>query len=106
MQIFSRRDIVLGAAAMAVGTAPPFKPIAAERHTNPLKIPKLIDGATGARRIYELDIAAGISTFLQDLSTPTLGINAAYLAPTIRAHAGDSVTMRVKNNMIEPTALH
>jgi FtsP/CotA-like multicopper oxidase with cupredoxin domain len=91
---------------MAVGTALPFSPIAAERHTNPLKIPKLIDGVPGARRRCELDVAGGISNFLPDLPTPTLGINGAYLGPTIRARAGDRVTMRVKNNMAEPTALH
>jgi blue copper oxidase len=91
---------------MAVGSALPFNPIAAERHTNPLKIPKLIDEGTAARRTYELDVAAGISNFLPDLPTPTLGINGAYLGPTIRARAGDRVTVRVKNNMAEPTALH
>ena len=104
MRICSRREIVLGGVATAV--ALPFSPVAAERHTNPLKIPKLIDGVTGARKTFELDVAAGISNFLPDLATPTLGINSAYLGPTIRARAGDRVTMRVKNNMAEPTALH
>ena len=91
---------------MALGTILPFSRIAAQRQTNPLKIPKLLKGAAGARKIYELHVAAGISTFLPDLSTPTLGINDAYLGPTIRARAGDRVTLRVKNNMAEPTALH
>jgi FtsP/CotA-like multicopper oxidase with cupredoxin domain len=72
---------------MAVGSALPFSPIAAERHTNPLKIPKLIDEGTAART-FELDVAAGISNFLPDLPTPTLGINGAYLGPTIRVRAG------------------
>jgi blue copper oxidase len=91
---------------MAVGTTLPFGRIAAQRPTNPLKIPKLLEGGAGARRIYDLDIAVGISTFLPNLSTPTLGINGAYLGPTIRARAGERVTLRVKNNMAEPTALH
>jgi blue copper oxidase len=91
---------------MAVGTALPLSLIAAGRQTNPLKIPKLLEGAAGAGRIYELHVAAGISTFLPDLSTPTLGINGAYLGPTIRARAGDRITLRVKNNMAEPTAIH
>jgi hypothetical protein len=52
MQICSRREIILGAAA-----ALPFSPIAAERHTNPLKIPKLIDGVPGAPRRCELDVS-------------------------------------------------
>ena len=53
MRICSRREIVLGGVATAV--ALPFSPVAAERHTNPLKIPKLIDGVTGARKTFELD---------------------------------------------------
>jgi blue copper oxidase len=106
MQMCSRRDVVLGAAAMAAGAAVPFSSIAAERQTNALKIPKLIEGTSGPNRIYELDVAAGVSAFLSNLSTPTFGINGAYLGPTIRARVGDRVTMRVKNSMAEPTALH
>lgn len=102
----SRRDFVLGATATALGAAFPVCVRAAANKTNPLKLPKLIEGTTGADTIYELSIAAGNSTFLPGLSTPTLGINGAYLGPTIRARAGDRVTMRVKNNLTEPTALH
>jgi len=106
MPICSRRNIIFGAAAMAIGTTLPLSRTAAQRQTNPLKIPKLLEGAAGGRRIYDLDIAAGISTFLPNVSTPTLGTNGAYLGPTIRARAGDRVTLRVKNNMAEPTAIH
>src|SRR6516225_10041951 len=95
MPICSRRNIIFGAAAMAIGTTLPLSRIAAQHQTNPLKIPKLLEGGADARRIYDLDIAAGISTFLPNLSTPTLGINGAYLGPTIRARAGDRVTLRV-----------
>ena len=102
----SRRDFVLGAIATVLGTALPVRVRAAAYKTNPLKLPELIEGTIGADKIYELGIAAGNSTFLPGLSTPTLGINGAYLGPTIRARAGDRVTMRVKNNLTEPTALH
>jgi hypothetical protein len=51
MPICSRRNIVLGAAAMAIGTTLPFSRIAAQRQTNPLKIPKLLEGGAGAHRI-------------------------------------------------------
>jgi hypothetical protein len=51
------------------------------RFANPLKIPALLEGAPGAEgKIYDLSVAAGKSEFLPGISTPTLGINGAYLA--------------------------
>ena len=102
----SRRDFVRGAAAAAFGAALPVRAGAAGSKTNPLKIPALMEGTGGTDKIYELGIAAGNSTFLQGVTTPTFGINGAYLGPTIRARAGDRVTMRVRNNLTEPTTLH
>lgn len=102
----SRRDFVLGATGTALGAALPFRAAAVVSLTNPLKIPPLIEGTGGANKIYELAVAAGNSTFLPGLTTPTFGINGAYLGPTIRARSGDRVTMRVKNNLMEPTTLH
>ena len=40
------------------------------------------------------------------VSTPTLGINGAYLGPTIKCRTGDRFTFRVKNNLTEPSTLH
>ncbi len=91
---------------MALNAALPLCVRATANKRNPLEIPKLIEGTTGIERIYELGIAAGNSRFLPGLSTPTIGINGAYLGPTIRARAGDRVTMRVKNTLSEPTTLH
>ena len=91
---------------MALNAALPLCARAAATKRNALKIPKLIEGSTGIEKIYELGIAAGNSRFLPGLSTPTIGINGAYLGPTIRARAGDRVTMRVKNNLTEATTLH
>ena len=91
---------------MALNAALPLCARAAATRRNALKIPKLIEGTTGNGKIYELGIEAGNTRFLPGLSTPTIGINGAYLGPTIRASAGDRVTMRVKNNLTEPTTLH
>ena len=49
---------------------------------------------------------AGKSEFLSGVSTPTLGINGAYLGPTIRCRSGERVTLRVKNSLNETTTLH
>lgn len=91
---------------MALNAALPICAKAATTQRNALKIPKLIEGTTAIEKIYELSIAAGNSTFLQGLSTPTIGVNGAYLGPTIRARAGDRVIMRVKNSLNEATTLH
>ena len=107
--VFSRRSLLLGASATALGglALPRGRVTAAERFVNPLKILPLIEGTPGpAGKLFELNVTAGNSSFLPGLSTPTIGINGAYLGPTIRCRVGDRVTLRVKNNLTEPTALH
>jgi FtsP/CotA-like multicopper oxidase with cupredoxin domain len=103
--MLSRRDFVLGASATALGAALPLRAGAAAK-TNALKIPKLIDGTDGAKKVCDLTLMAGTSTFRPGLATPTFGINGPYLGPTIRARAGGRVAMRVKNALSEPTTLH
>jgi FtsP/CotA-like multicopper oxidase with cupredoxin domain len=104
--MLSRRDFVLGASEVALSVALPLCARAAADPMNTLKIPKLIESTAGIDKVYELRAAAGNSSFLPDLLTPTFGINGVYLGPTIRAGAGDRVTLRVKNNLTEPTTLH
>src|SRR5512139_995041 len=107
--LFSRRELLLGAATTAVFglNLPRSSAFAAERLANPLKIPALIEGTSAdGGKLFELDIQAGTSKFLPGVSTPTLGINGAYLGPTIKCRAGDRITIRVKNNLTEPTTLH
>jgi FtsP/CotA-like multicopper oxidase with cupredoxin domain len=104
--MLSRRAFVSGASGTVLSAALPFCIRAASSKTNALKIPDLIDSKAGPDRSYELAIAAGTSRFLPDRSTPTFGINGVYLGPTIRARAGDRVTIRVQNNLDEPTTLH
>jgi len=107
--MFSRRRFLVGATAATASILGPSRVSAwaAERLENPLKIPALIEGATGTvGKLFELNVAAGKTEFLSGISTPTFGINGTYLGPTIRCHAGDRVTLRVKNNLTEPTTLH
>ena len=106
---FSRRNLLLGAAAGTVFgiNLPRSSAFAAEQFANPLKIPALIEGKPSKDgKLFELGIQAGTSKFLPGLSIPTLGINGAYLGPTIKCRAGHRVTFRVKNNLTEPTTLH
>jgi len=104
--MISRRNFVLAASGAALAAAVPRRVGAAGTKTNALKIPQLIKGSPAANKVYQLGIADGTSKFLPGLSTPTCGINGAYLGPTVRARAGDRVTMRVKNDLTEPTTLH
>jgi blue copper oxidase len=107
--MISRRDFVSGTTAATAAFFSQSRILASEngRFPNPLKIPALLEGTPGANgKIYELSAAAGKSEFLPGISTPTLGINGAYLGPTIRCRAGDRVTLRVKNTLTEPTTLH
>ena len=106
---FSRRNLLLGAVTTAVFglNLPRSLALATEHFANPLKIPALIEGNPGeGGKLFELGIQAGTSKFLPGVATPTLGINGAYLGPTIKCRAGDRVTFRVKNNLTEPATLH
>lgn len=105
----SRRSFLRGATAAAATFLgqPQIRASETRRFVNPLKIPALLEGAPGAGgKLYELSIAAGKSEFLPGILTPTLGINGAYLGPTIRCRAGDRVTFRVRNDLTEQTTLH
>jgi bilirubin oxidase len=102
----SRRGVVAGVAALGLDAAVPHR-VGALEHINPLKLPKLIEGTVkDASTVFDLAIAEGSSAFLPGHSTPTFGINGAYLGPTVRVSVGDRVIMRVKNNLAEPTTLH
>ena len=108
-QMVSRRDILLGAAAAGAALLTRSRIGAAEasRFANPLKIPPLLEGVTGANgKIFDLNVTSGRSEFLTGISTATVGINGAYLGPTIRCRENDRVTLRIKNNLTEPTTLH
>jgi len=107
--VFSRRELLLGAATTAVSglSLPSRLAFAAGRFANTLKIPTLIEGKPGeGGKLFELGVQAGMSKFLPDVSTPTIGINGAYLGPAIKCSAGDRVSIRTRNNLTEPTTLH
>jgi blue copper oxidase len=75
---------------------------------NQLKIPPLLeprlDGA--GTKIFDLRLEPGNSHFLPGKTTPTWGVNGAYLGPTPRASRGDRVRINVTNRLPEATTLH
>lgn len=57
-------------------------------------------------RTYDLELQKGISEFFDGVKTHTLGINGAYLGPTLRMRTGESVQMNITNRIGEPSTLH
>ena len=105
----SRRAFLQGTAAGAASLCAGPQLLASEagRFANPLKIPALLEGAAGPQgKAFDLTVAGGKSEFLPGVATPTIGFNGPYLGPTIRCRAGDRMTLRVKNDLAEPTTVH
>lgn len=115
----TRRDLVafgalgMGGAAVAATLLPG---LIHERHDagvsfsddhGELTIPPLLEGKRSARGAeYDLELAPGLSRFVDVGSTPTIGINGAYLGPTLVMQAGDTVRMNVTSRLNEPATLH
>jgi blue copper oxidase len=106
----SRRALLrngAAAGALSVFASPRLLASEAKRFMNPVRIPALIEGVAGTNgKAFDLGVGSGSSQFLPGLSTPTIGVNGPYLGPTIRCRAGDRVSLRVTNNLAEPTTLH
>lgn len=74
---------------------------------NLLHIPPLDEGRkVGSERIFDLTLQYGTSRFLDNLTTPTVGVNGAYLGPVLMVKRGDDVRLKVTNRLAEPSTLH
>lgn len=75
---------------------------------NPLRIPPVLEPAIDehGRKRFELTMRQGTSELLPGTSTPTWGVNGAYLGPTLRASRGDKVAIDVTNELPERSTLH
>jgi FtsP/CotA-like multicopper oxidase with cupredoxin domain len=98
-------------AAEALGIGPLrrwiFSPEAFAASSRPLAIPKSMSGEMrNGTRTFDLSLQKGFSRFLDGVKTPTLGINGAYLGPTLRMRAGETVQMNVTNRIGEASTLH
>ncbi|MEL0134680.1 MAG: multicopper oxidase domain-containing protein [Aquiluna sp.] len=68
----------------------------------PLAESQLVEGT----RVFDLSLQTGETEILQGTTTPTWGVNAGYLAPTIRAAEGETVQFNVSNGLPEDTTMH
>ncbi len=80
---------------------------AAEQTLNELQIPPQDLGTLDqSARAFQLSLQQGIKSFHAGLETETLGINGAYLGPTLRFNRGERVSLAVSNRIREASSLH
>jgi FtsP/CotA-like multicopper oxidase with cupredoxin domain len=111
LALVSLAVLVVGAAGSWVGYAYTSADldtrgdIAFER---PLAIPPLAPSTVDAagRRVFDLTLQHGDSDLGADQPTATMGINGAYLGPTLRAERGEQVRVKVSNELGESSTLH
>ncbi|WP_308797801.1 multicopper oxidase family protein [Agromyces silvae] len=74
---------------------------------NPLHIPPLAESVQdGGARVFDLVAQAGRSAIVPSGTAETWGINGPLLGPTLRAHRGEQVRIRFRNDLPVPTTLH
>ncbi len=74
---------------------------------SPLNVPPLAESTMeGSVRTFDLALQAGTKEFVEGNPVETWGINASYLAPTLRAADGEQIKINVANALPEDTTLH
>ncbi len=68
---------------------------------NPMLLPPLVTDTE-----VSLVMDHGEHTFLEGVTTPTMGCNGPVLAPVLEVHKGDVVSWNVTNNVDEMTTMH
>ena len=71
------------------------------RAQNPMAVPPLIEADT-----FQLDVQAHTHEFHPGVVTATMGVGVPYLGPTLLFHKGDTVRLRVNNQLNEVTNMH
>jgi FtsP/CotA-like multicopper oxidase with cupredoxin domain len=73
-----------------------------------LRVPPLLEPPpdSSGRKVFDLTLEQGQTELLPGEPTDTWGVNGAYLGPTLRASRGDTLLMRVRNELPETTTLH
>lgn len=75
---------------------------------NRLRVPPLVEAErdeTGVG-VFDLNVSAGTTEFVDGVPTATYGVNGTYLGPTLRAAVGDRVRVNVTYALDETTTLH
>ena len=80
----------------------------ADRSTRALPIPELLVDENPEEGVsdYYLNVQEGETSFVEGITTPTLGYNGNFLGPVIRMTRGDEVRMHVNNELRAATSVH
>jgi bilirubin oxidase len=101
----SRRHFLQLSAALSAGLVMPQAVWSAARSFNrPLPIPPLLEATPSGD--FRLQVQRGMTSFLDDVETATLGYNGSYLGPTLRMKRADTVAIHVNNELAQSTTVH
>lgn len=109
----NRRAFLKSSLASGIAISSPFSYRLADANpalspfSSPLRLPPLLQGRSEKNtRVFDLTLRQGLSNFLGNVQTATVGINSDFLGPVIRVNRGDNVRLNVSNQLFEPTTLH
>ena len=71
-----------------------------------LPIPPVLEKQQGQDFDYEVTAQEGSTEFFEGISTDTFGYNGDLLGPTLKLKEGESVDVKITNNLDEPTTFH
>lgn len=81
-------------------------PLQASEGTQELVIPPLLEKQKGSEFDYEVVAQEGTTQFFDGSPTKTYGYNGNLLGPTIQLKEGETVKVKVRNELSEPTTFH
>lgn len=74
---------------------------------NSLVIPQRDQGTIEqGERVFRLSVAAGRKEFAPGVASPTIGVNAPYLGPTLEMRRGERVRLHIDNELPEGATVH
>ncbi len=106
-----RRNFLLSAATGVAGVAVlgPGSLYSYDIFKNERKfaVPPLYEGESkDGKKVYNLQFQKGEMEFFKGLKTQTIGINGAFLGPTLRMKKGDAIKVNVKNSLGYDSTMH
>ena len=80
--------------------------LAASEGINELSIPPVLERQQGQDFDYEVTAQQGTTEFFEGVSTDTYGYNGDLLGPTLKLEEGESVDVKITNDLDEVTTFH
>jgi blue copper oxidase len=93
----------MGGGMMGQGNIPSLE---SSEGVTELPIPPVLEKQQGQEFDYEVTAQEGSTEFFEGISTDTFGYNGDLLGPTLKLEQGESVDVKITNNLDEPTTFH